>query len=338
MTPREIVKRAIQYRRPARLPVMMGHFGVCDTAGPPIKGIDTDPPRPEGVDEWGCGWEKTDVKNMGQVKMHPLEDLSRLDSHPVPDYTDDRRYEDVDAALPDLKAGGKYLACGIFMVLFERMHVLHGFENTLMGLYTDRPAMEALADRIVDVHVTYVNEMARRFPGVLDGWNMTDDWGTQQAAFISIDLWMDFFLPRYKRIFDAMHDAGCDVWVHSCGKVNEIIEGYIQAGVNVVNLQQPRALGIEEVGERYRGRITFQSLADIQSTLPTGNRSKVEDDAEALMTLWASKEGGFIFSDYGDDEGIGVKDPGIKAFMYDTFSKWSEKLYGEPLPARTDRE
>ena len=336
MTPREIVKRAIHYQRPPRLPVIMGALGVCDTAGVPLNPVEPDEPRPEGVDEWGCGWEKTERKNMGQVKRNPLEDLCKLDSHPTPDYTDDRRYVDVEAALADAKAQAKYVTGGIFMVLFERMHTLHGFENTLMGLYTDRKAMEALADRIVEVHVTLVNEMARRFPGQLDGWSMTDDWGTQQAAFVSFELWMDFFLPRYKRIFDAMHEAGCDVWVHSCGKVNEIVEGYIQAGVDVVNLQQPRALGIEEMGERYLGRIAFQSLADIQATLPTGNRQRVAEDAERLMKHWANADGGFVFSDYGDDEGIGVKDPTIKPFMYDTFSEWSEKLYGGPLPPRQE--
>ena len=71
--------------------------------------------------------------------------------------------------------------------------------------------MERLADRIVEVQITLVREVARRFPGRVDGWGMSDDWGTQQSAFISIDLWMDPFFPRYERIFDAMHEAGCDV-------------------------------------------------------------------------------------------------------------------------------
>lgn len=334
MTSKEIVKRAINFQCPPRLPVTMGYLGVNDIAWMPVKRIEPEKPLAPGVDEWGCGWAKTCVKNMGQVKNRPLEDLSKLESHPVPDYTDDRRYVDFLKALADAKQQGKYITCGIFMVLFERMHSLHGFENLLMGLYSDKEAVGALADRIADVHITLVKEVARRFPGQVDSWSMTDDWGTQQAAFISFDLWMEFFFPRYKRIFDVIHEAGCDVWVHSCGKVNEIIEGYIRAGVNVVNLQQPRALGIEEVGRRYYGRITFQSLADIQATLPTGNRKRVEEDAELLMRHWASREGGFVFSDYGDDEAIGVRDPQLKAFMYDTFSRWSERLYGAPLPPR----
>lgn len=330
MLSKEIVKRAIRFERPPRLPVTMESLGVSDVAGLPVRRATT--PREDGEDEWGCFWGHTDLPNMGQVVGHPLEEIGDLDRHPLPDYRDDSRYVDVEQALRRAEEEGKYISCGIFMVLFERMHALHGFENTLVDLYTERPAMEALADRIVDVHVTFVEEVARRFPGRVHGWNMSDDWGTQQAAFVSFDFWMDFFFPRYKRIFDAMHQAGCDVWVHSCGKVNEIIEGYIRAGVDVVNLQQPRALGIEEIGKRYRGKITFQSLADIQATLPTGDRDNIAADAEGLMNHWASPEGGFIFSDYGDGQAIGILDEEIKPFMYEAFSTWSERIYGDPLP------
>jgi len=332
MQSREIVRRAIHFQKPPRLPVQMGSLGVSDTAWLPVKAAAGFKPRCEGADEWGCVWSHTNVKNMGQVKGHPLEDIRQLARHPVPDYTDGSRFVDCEAALKQADAEGKYVVAGIFMVLFERMHTLHGFENTLVDLSEDRPAMEALADRIVDVHVTLVKEVARRFPKRIQGWSMTDDWGTQQAAFVRFETWMDFFFPRYKRIFDAMHAAGCDVWVHSCGKVNEIVEGYIRAGVNVVNLQQPRALGIEEMGRRYAGRITFESLSDIQATLPTGDRKKIEADAKALLKHWARPDGGFIFSDYGDGAAIGVTDPETKPAMYRTFSKLSKELYGEPLP------
>ena len=334
MTSREIVSRAIHFRNPPRLPVTIGCFGVDDTGWVGGKAPAGWKPSVAGEDEWGCVWDKTDMENMGQVKGHPLSDISKLSSFHPPDYRNPSRYVDMAAGLDKVEAQGKYVVSSIFMVLFERMHSLHGFENTLAGLYDDRPAMEDLADMIGETHITLVREVSRRFPGRINGWFMGDDWGTQTAAFVSFDMWMDFFFPRYKRIFDAMHAAGCDVWVHSCGKVNEIIEGYIRAGVNVVNLQQPRALGIREIGERYRGRITFQSVADIQATLPTGDRRRVTEDAEMLMTHWASSHGGFIFSDYGGDAAIGVKDDsGIKRFMYDEFSRRSQALYGEALPS-----
>ncbi len=332
MTSREIVGRAIHFRTPPRLPVTMGCFGVDDTARVDGKAPEGWKPSVTGEDEWGCVWSQTDVVNMGQVTGHPLADIGKLAAFRPPDYRDASRYVDLTATLDAIKGQDKYVISGIFMVLFERMHSLHGFEDTLVDLYQNRSAMEDLADMIVETHVTLVREVCRRAPGRIDGWCMSDDWGTQTAAFVSLDFWMDFFFPRYKRIFDAMHEAGCDVWVHSCGKVNEIVEGYIRAGVNVVNLQQPRALGIREIGERYRGRIAFQSLADIQTTLPTGDRRRVAEDADLLMAHWATPQGGFIFSDYGSNAAIGVNDGTIKRFMYDEFSRRSAYLYGQGLP------
>lgn len=333
MTSREIVSRAVHFRTPSRLPVMMGCFGVDDTAWVGGKAPEGWKPAEAGEDEWGCVWSKTDVENMGQVKGHPLADIGRLPAFRPPDYRDASRYADLSAKVDAIGAQQKYVVSSIFMVLFERMHALHGFEETLVDLYQNRSAMEDLADLIVEAHITLVREICRRVPGRIDGWCMTDDWGTQTAAFVSYDLWMDFFFSRYKRIFDAMHDAGCDVWVHSCGKVNEIVEGYLRAGVNVVNLQQPRALGIREMGERYRGRMAFQSLSDIQATLPTGDCGRVAEDAAMLMEHWATPQGGFIFSDYGSDAAIGVKDGSIKRCMYDAFSRQSLRLYGQGLPA-----
>ena len=48
-------------------------------------------------------------------------------------------------------------------------------------------------------------------------------------------------------------------WMHSCGHVNDIVGEWIDCGLDVVNLQQPRNLGIEEIGARYRGKICFET-------------------------------------------------------------------------------
>ena len=330
MTSIEIVRRALHFQNPPRLPVSFSALGVSDFGNAGFVFPKEKQMHP-AVDQWGCRWERTDMKNMGQVKGHPITDFRRIDAYPMPDYTQDWWWTETAAALPPHEEKGRYVRGGIFMVLFERMHTLCGFENVLMGLLTERPAMERLADRIVDTHVELVRQYSRRFGRRVSGISMTDDWGTQNAAFISFDLWMDFFAPRYKRLFDAMHGAGYDVFLHSCGKVNELIEGFIRVGVDAVDLQQPRALGIEEVGRRYRGRICFHSLADIQATLPTGRADLIAADADALAEHWMNPRGGFIFADYGDGEAIGAPLP-AKLRMYQEFSRVSERIYGQPLP------
>ncbi|HOK05341.1 MAG TPA: uroporphyrinogen decarboxylase family protein [Victivallales bacterium] len=325
----EIVKRAIFHDGPERLPVKMGSLGISDTLYIPCKSFWR---FDNNMDEWGCHWEQTETTNMGQVKGHPLNDYSEYEKMIVPDYSKTLPKKEIIQALKKAEAEQKYTETGIFMILFERMQALVGFENALTGLILDRENAEKLADKIVDIQIGLVKLMQETCGNKLHSFTMTDDWGTQQAAYISIELWRDFFLPRYKKIFDVMHKGGQDVWVHSCGKVNEIIEGYIEAGVNVVNLQQPRALGIEEIGRRYRGRIAFESLADIQVTLPKGDKTLIEQDARDLSQHWMSPKGGFILSDYGDGKAIGTTNES-KKLMYDAFSRISEAIYGNPLPA-----
>ncbi len=98
---------------------------------------------------------------------------------------------------------------------------------------------------------------------------MTDDWGTQQACFISLEMWREFFKDRHRRLFEVIHEAGMHAWMHSCGYINDIVGEWIDCGPDVVNPQQPRTLGIEEMGQRCRGRIRSESLCDIQATLPS---------------------------------------------------------------------
>jgi hypothetical protein len=76
----------------------------------------------------------------------------------------------------------------------------------------------------------------------------------------------------------------------------------------VVNLQQPTNLGIIEIGEQYRGQICFETICDIQTTLPHGTEEEVRREARLLLEHWRTDKGGFVLSDYGDGKAIGVPD------------------------------
>jgi len=108
---------------------------------------------------------------------------------------------------------------------------------------------------------------------------------------ISPELFRRFFQPRYRRLFKVIHECGWHVWMHSCGKINKAIGPLIEAGLDVVNMQQPRTNGIEEIGREYAGKITFETLCDIQMTLPAGDREQIVREAEQLMHTWGTAEG-----------------------------------------------
>ncbi len=310
MTSREIVRRAVEFDTPERLPVIFGSLGLNDTWGVGCKVSEGFEPVCAGADEWGCVWEKpgeaSGVVNMGQPKGHPLTDWSMLDEINFPDPTDDSRWDQMDAALAD--AGDKYVRIGCGFTFFERMHYLRGFEQLLVDMHTDPEMVHELAERVIAYPIGVAREVGKRFRGRIDGMSMTDDWGTQTQTIVGLPMWREFFKDRYRQLFDAIHDAGMHAWMHSCGHVNDVLEEWIDCGLDSVNLQQPTNLGIEEIGRLYRGRICFESLCDIQMTLPFGTDDDVRREAKLLLEHWATPEGGFVLSDYGDGRAIGVSD------------------------------
>ncbi len=316
----EVVKSAIEFTTPDRLPCEFPSMGVCDTRWVSWNQIGTgDKSQRETLDEWGCLWARTEQSNMGQVKGHPLLDWSALDQFRWPDPDNPAFYEGMEGRFAGTE--GKYILTGIFMLLFERLHSLRGFENTLADLYLETERVEMLADRIVEYDIAIIRNISSRFPGQIHGLSFTDDWGTEKATIVSPAKWDEFFKPRYKRIFDAIKAAGWHVWMHSCGKVNGIMEGLLEVGVDVLNLQQPRALGIEDVGRQFAGRVCFSTTCDIQHTLPFKGEQDIIDEARLLMECWGTERGGFILSEYGDGRAIGVPDE-KKKIMLDAFLKY----------------
>ena len=201
--PREVVERAIDFGDPDRLPVQFESLGVSDTHMVKWNQRGTgDHGCRESCDEWGCLWRRTEIENMGQVVGHPLSDWEAAKSFNWPDPERRELYDGMEERFEG--SGDRYVLTGIFMLLFERMHTLRGFENTLTDLYLERRRIEELADRIVEYDIGIIENIAERFGPAIDGFSFTDDWGTERNTIISGELWDEFFRPRYKRIFDVL--------------------------------------------------------------------------------------------------------------------------------------
>ncbi|MHB0877245.1 MAG: uroporphyrinogen decarboxylase family protein [Anaerolineae bacterium] len=295
MTSREIVQRAIEFRHPERLPLSFPLLGFSDLYGVGYKQAAGWAPREPGVDEWGCPWQKTIQPNMGQVRDNPLKDWAAMDSYDFPDPCAPGRFDDIERQLQG--AGDKYVLIGSGFTLFERAHFLHGYAETLQDMYLHPNEVHQLLDHILEFQLGIVTG-AKRFQGAIDGFMMTDDWGTQLGPMIGLPLWREFFRPRYQRLFAAIREAGLHSWLHSCGRINAIIGDLIEIGLDVVEVEQPRVLGIEEVGRLYGGRICFETVVDIQQTIPSGTLENIRAEARLLWEHWASARGGLVIKDY----------------------------------------
>ncbi len=327
MNSREIVKRAIKFDRPERVPLIFPFLGVSD-----ITCINLEPsskwrPKTEGEDEWGTIWEKpnpeTGIINMGQVKSVPIKNLDEIEYHNFPDPSDPSRYENIEKEIN--ASGEKYRLFGWF-TLFERAQQLYGMENLFIDFSQNPAQVHKLLEKITGFILRVLNNL-KKYKGKLDGIRLGDDWGTQNSSLLSVKMFREFFKPRYKEIISEAHSLGSDVWLHSDGKINEIIEEFIDIGLNVINIQSPRVLGIEEISKRYSGKITFECTVDLQRTLPFGSKEEIENEAKTLIYKWGTSKGGFIGTDYGATEedhiAIGVSKKRV-LWMLEAFRKYGK--------------
>jgi len=318
----ELVKRAIEFEMPERLPFFQHEVktvpdDVCDC-------WEMDRAR-QGwffdqavADDWGCGWAATDKKNMGQVVSHPLEDWSKLDGYKPPDPKDPYYFDRIEAEMA--QAGNRYVIVTSHFHLIERLHMLHGFSKTLEDLYMEPEKIEKALDMILEFKLEQLHELHRRFGNRIHGIFTTDDWGTQEGTYINGATFKHFFLDRYKKLAQGIHGLGWHYFLHSCGKINDFIPYFIEAGIDVLNMQQPQTNGIKEIGRQFAGKIGFLTTADIQCTLPLGDPKKIREEVRELVENWSTPKGGFIVFNYGNPEALGV-DPAMTEIMFQAFKE-----------------
>ncbi len=274
-------------------------------------------------DEWGCLWKSNDETgaDMGQVTNIPLSDWDLLDCYVFPDPKADGRFDGLDEALEIAEEKGLYVQLNSPQCIFERMHFLRGFEDTLVDCMIDPENIERLAEKLADYQIGIIEEAFRLGKGRIHCYDTTDDWGTQQGLMLAPEIFREIFKPQYKRIFDKAKECKMDIRFHTDGKINDILLDLIEVGVNIINIHQPKLVGIAEISKIAQGKICFEAAVDIQATLPTGDKALIEQEVKDLIEKWATPQGGFIGVEYGYLDAIGTTKESMM-FALECFEKY----------------
>ena len=130
-----------------------------------------------------------------------------------------------------------------------------------------------------------------------------DDWGTQRNLLISPQMWRDLFKPLYKDYCDLIHSKNKYAFFHSDGCIEQIYPELIEVGVDAIN-SQLFCMNIEDIGKKYKGKITFWGEIDRQHVLPFGTKDEVAEVVRRVKNALWMPEGGVIAQCE-----FGLKDP-----------------------------
>lgn len=176
---------------------------------------------------------------------------------------------------------------------FEKAYFARGIENFLADMAADPEYSQKLLDFIIHKNMVMLENIVHT-PGV-DGILLGSDWGAQTDLLMSPESWRKMIAPGEKREYDLIHEAGVDVWVHSCGNIQRILPDLTKMGVDALNPVQPECMDIYDLKEKYGNKITFWGGISTQRTLPYGTPEEVEEETRKVTAALA-KNGGYIIA------------------------------------------
>lgn len=253
------------------------------------------------VDEWGCVWKFPVDGLQGIVIKHPLEDwknfehfktpdvklgLPREGDYPIP-------WDIYESLVSRIKAlGGLTVGFMPHGLLFLRLTYLRGYLNVLRDIVQESDKLLKLIDLITDYNLSLIRKLTKLKVDVI---SFGDDLGNQDRLPFRPEKFRRILLPAYKKMFNEVKKAGIYVRFHSDGHVIEIVEDFVNLGVDVINIQD-KVNGINNIKEKLKGKVAIELDIDRQFLLPFGSAEDIHFYIKNSILTLGSKNGGLLFS------------------------------------------
>jgi uroporphyrinogen decarboxylase len=256
-------------------------------------------------DEWGV--RRRRVEHAGgaydEIVRHPLAKLEGtpdLEQYPWPR----AGWWDADALKDQIREmdRGEPFAVALEEFgdpggIYETACYLRGMEALLVDM-VERPDLAYdLFERITRVFLARLERVMTAVGDRIDLIWTSDDLAHQHGPIFSPRLWRELIAPHHERFNRRVHELGSRVMYHSCGAVRPFIPGLIEIGIDVLDVLQFSADGMDpaEIKASFGDRLRFHGGVDVQGLLPFGTPAGVHENVRMLVEI-LGRGGGFILS------------------------------------------
>ena len=221
---------------------------------------------PPVVDAWGVtkAWP---TGTPGAFPIHDpehivIKDITRWREYvtaPRTDYPEEAWAEAV-AMAEKVDRSDQFVMAFIAPGVFEQCHYLMEIQNCMVNLYQEPEAMHELIDYITEYELRYAEQYCKYIKP--DGIFHHDDWGTQASTFMSPDMFEEFFLPAYQRIYGYYKSHGAKLVVHHSDSYAATLVPYmIEMGIDIWQGVM-EANDVPALIRQYGGKLTFMGGID----------------------------------------------------------------------------
>ena len=259
-------------------------------------------PHSPCLDDWG----------MGQIEIepgvwfpgyHPLADATTIkelkDYAGWPEMDDPYRVAHVKEEAQKLADEKRFaiMATPWLMFPLERAFGLQGMDKFLMNLAMVPDFAEAMLKKNLELCKQHMGHFLEAIGANIDLIKIGDDLGSQDRLMISPRMYRQMLKPLHAELIQFIKErTKAKVFFHTDGDVFDLIEDFIEIGVDVLNPIQTSAGKMSDLAglkQRYGSRLVFCGAIDTQQILPHGNPEDVRKEVRRVINI-LGEGGGYM--------------------------------------------
>jgi uroporphyrinogen decarboxylase len=218
------------------------------------------------------------------VKPHLVADRRRIK---FDDYRQARRH----AAEKDR------FFCWSGVNVFELMHPVCGHENMLVGMALDPDWVKDMVDTYAELTINLM-EILFAEEGYPDGIWFYEDMGYKQHPFMSPRMYREIVQPGHEKTIQWCKAKGLPVVMHSCGYIEPLLPGMIQAGIDCLQVIEVKAgMDLLKLYQKFGDRLSFMGGIDVR-VLYNNDRREIDAELEAKIPVVMQGNGYVLHSDH----------------------------------------
>ena len=261
------------------------------------------PPHTPFIDDWGGGQVEIGPDNWFP-SLAPMPDattIKELEEYPWPDMNDPFRINHVRAEAEILYYMNEYaiMATPWLMFPFERAFEMQGMDKFLMNLVRHPDFAQELLKKNNQLCMQNMSNFLDQCGDLIDIIKIGDDLGTQKSLMISPKMYRSMLKPLHAEMISLIRSkTKAKVFFHTDGDVFDLIEDFIEIGVDILNPIQTSAgkmSDLEALKSEFGGRIVFCGAIDTQHILPHGTPEEVRQEVKRVISI-LGRDGGYMLA------------------------------------------
>ncbi len=181
--------------------------------------------------------------------------------------------------------------------VFESIHPVCGHQHMLVGMAEDpdwvRDMVDTYARLTVELQETLFAE-----EGYPDGIWYYEDMGFKQHPFMSPRMYREIVQPGHKYTIDWARGHRLPVIMHSCGFVEPLVPGMMEAGIDCLQVIEVKAgMDLLRLYKNFGDRLSFMGGIDVRC-LYNNDKREIDAELEAKIPIVKAGCGYVLHSDH----------------------------------------